>query len=203
MENIRKEKEEFYDNKHYLREIEVISGVSMKNIYSIIETKYNEINEKIENRQPCELYVDEYAKVDYFSPSNKQIVKLYNFTKSAFKMEFQNNQKVVCLKCQRDISELFFKCNGKEEKFEIFCREQFNKIPQNLNINKPYLEIDGHYLLYEFLNLIEKKNKRVYIIKGFEFKIFSKKEFEDFIKKFNINFLGESFKTPKEFEPNF
>ena len=75
MENIRKEKEEFYDNKHYLREIEVISGVSMKNIYSIIETKYNKINEKIENKQPCELYVDEYAKVDYFSPSNKQVVK--------------------------------------------------------------------------------------------------------------------------------
>lgn len=47
-------------------------------------------------------------------------------------------------------------------------------------------------------------NNKVYIIKGFEFKIFSKNEFDDFIGKFRkIKFLGKKFKTPKEFEPNF
>ena len=137
MENIKKEKEEFYDNKHYLREIWVISGVSMRNIYSIIETKSNEINKKIKNNEPWELYVDEYVKIYTSNPPNKSIVKLYNFTNLTFEIKFQKNQKDICLKCRRNISNLYFKCNDKEEGFEIFCRQQFNKIPENLNINKP------------------------------------------------------------------
>ena len=198
MENMQKEDETIYDNKHYLIEMIVIGNASMRTIYGIIQAKYHEINNSIAKRKPLEIYVNKLSKIYYYRPNDEETAKLYNFTNISFMLEYQKNQKIVKLECERNFYNLFFKGKKNEEKFEIFCREQFEKIPINLNIPKPMLESDGitcEYSLYKFRNISARNT--TYIKNAFEFKILTQKEFKDFIERFQkVNFLGEKFKVP-------
>ena len=204
MENMQKENETIYDNKHYLIEMPVIGNASMRTIYGIIQTQYHEINNSIAKGEPLEIYVNKFPKIYNYKPNDEETAKLYNFTNISFMLEYQKNQKIVKLDCERNFYNLFYKGKKNEEKFEIFCREQFEKIPTNLNIPKPILESDGityKYSLFKFRNISVHKT---YIKNAFEFKILTQNEFKDFIEKFQkVRFLGAKFKAPSEFEPNF
>jgi len=202
---MQKEDETIYDNKHYLIEMIVIGNASMRTIYGIIQIKYHEINNSIAKGEPLEIYVNKLSKIYYYRPKDVETAKLYNFTNISFMLEYQKNQKIVKLECERNFYNLFFKGKKNEEKFEIFCREQFEKIPINLNIPKPMLESDGitcEYSLYKFRNISAQNT--TYIKNAFEFKILTQNEFKDFIERFQkVKFLGAKFKAPSEFEPNF
>ena len=125
MEKIQEENEKLYDKKNVLIEMKINNNVSMLTIYSIIQSKFSEINRAIEKQQSYELYVDENGILYYLNQSNIQMIaKLYDFTNILFKIDYLKNNKKVSLLCEREYYKLYFKHNNnKDEEFDIICRE--------------------------------------------------------------------------------